>query len=224
MLGEPASPLGGPCHVPHHLPATPGEEQGPPQQEVGHSLQAQAHAPSHRQGLMMRMELTCSCQVEVGAPSKVPHSSCTQQCLQQPGPRLHGCTVTEVAWSTLGGGRGGRTSWCFWGLNSNKQARTQEPHSVTWIKQIGDMPSVAEGSRPHQSDSVIGLILSIVQDVMKRHLGYFVSRNVVTPCPYSALIFLQCSRDKYIHKVTIQKPCYTHRKYYFFAGGQRHAE
>lgn len=31
-LGEPASPLEGPCHAPHHLPATPEEEKGLTQQ------------------------------------------------------------------------------------------------------------------------------------------------------------------------------------------------
>lgn len=41
---------------------------------------------------------------------------------------------------------------------SNKLAGTQEPHSVTQLKQIGDMPSVAEGSS-HQSDLMVGLIL-----------------------------------------------------------------
>ena len=99
-----------------------------------------------------------------GAPSRVHRSSRPQLCLQQPDPRLHGCTMPEVAWSTLGGGRGGRASWCFRGPDSNKSVGTQEPHSVTWIKQIGGMPSVAEGSRPHQSDLVIGLILSSCAD------------------------------------------------------------
>lgn len=68
--------------------------------------------------------------------------------------------MPEVAWSTLGGGRGGRASWCSQGPGSTKSVGTQEPHSVTWIKHVGDMPGVAEGGRPHQSDLVIGLILS----------------------------------------------------------------
>lgn len=44
VLGGPADTLKGPCHAPYHLPTTPEEEWGPPQQ-AGHSLQVLAPAP-----------------------------------------------------------------------------------------------------------------------------------------------------------------------------------
>jgi len=44
-----------------------------------------------------------------------------------------------------------------WTLTNQQELKNA---TLTCIKQIGDIPSVAEGSRPHQSDSITGLLPS----------------------------------------------------------------
>lgn len=143
--------LGGilPCSTPppHH----PRGGTGTTTTETGHSLQVRAHVPQHRQGQKEGTGADRQPPSKVGATNMAPHSSHTQLCPQQPDPRLHSHMWPEER-------RGGRASFSR-GTDSNKPVGTQESYAVMWIKQTGDMPSVAEGSRPHWSGLASGLIL-----------------------------------------------------------------
>lgn len=133
-LGDPARLL----VWPHQLPATLEEEQGLPQQwwvtgcRCWHPQLSTGR--EQRQGWKWNSaaEQTEGPQqgswqvIHTGVPSSAWHDCRAALCQSWPG--------------ALAERRAGWASWCLWGPTSDKPARTQEYHSVTWLKKLVTCP------------------------------------------------------------------------------------